>query len=519
MSFLSHTLIFWLSISYAQPISPLTDASWQKIESQLTTGSCEQCNLSPQAKWYFENEIIALRPATPSVITLPNWLQKLPEIHDDTPVWIASPELIESANLDASDQMIELSDGQRLAFQTVPKIPQNQSYWNETTSNFFSNQTIRLRGETIENRFVARTVWPSEFSINNFQLLPLNPEESLQTLVQADDGGVQQPHQSRLLWERTAGGALNSAGKTVIGLMLNGAQGDDHEALAGHFAVVTGQFNADGSYHDWLVNNFYNLETVSEKGIIAAVTPMDNYLADLNAGQNYYRPSYMLFVTLKNDQLSTEFQQSINQVMNHFYRHNFIYNHADANCTGISIDTLRALGWNIPTRGINGYIQAIGAYFYTAITDADLHAARQVYDYLTTETTRLLPAVAFDAIGEDLMQLTAAEPPRTLTAYEQNLVESIEAIWFVRIPQIPSSRAFGNAPIYSVNEYLETAPSDREDWVTIELANRDIPPSLKQQKPVNPRPYPIPWPIILILFGLSSFVALALRWIAKKRIS
>lgn len=519
MSFLSHALIFWLSISYAQPISPLTDASWQKIESQLTTGNCEQCKLSPQAKWYFENEIIALSPATPSVIILPNWLQKLPEIRDDTPVWIASPELIKSAILHASDQMIELPDGQRLAFQTVAKIPQNQSYWNETTSNFFSNQTIRLRGERIENRFVARTVWPSEFSINNFQLLPLNPEESLQTLVQADDGGVQQPHQSRLLWERTAGTALNSAGKTVIGLMLNGAQGDDHEALAGHFAVVTGQFNADGSYHDWLVNNFYNLETVSEKGIIAAVTPMDNYLADLNAGQNYYRPSYMLVATLKNGQSATEFQQSINQVMNHFYRHSFIYNHADANCTGISIDTLRALGWDIPTRGINGYIKAIGAYFYTAITEADLHAARQVYDYLTTETTRLLPAVAFDAIGEDLMQLTAAEPPRTLSAYEQSLAESIEAIWFVRIPQIPSSRAFGNAPIYSVNEYLETAPADREDWVTIELATRDIPLSLKQQKPVNPRHYPIPWPVILILFGLSSFVALALRWIVKKRIS
>ena len=124
MSFLSHTLIFWLSISYAQPISPLTDASWQKIESQLTTGSCEQCNLSPQAKWYFENEIIALSAAPPvtALITLPNWLQKLPEIRDDTPVWIASPELIESAILHASDQMIELPDGQPPANFSVIKL-------------------------------------------------------------------------------------------------------------------------------------------------------------------------------------------------------------------------------------------------------------------------------------------------------------------------------------------------------------------------------------------------------------
>ncbi|ODN66735.1 hypothetical protein A9E74_01562 [Methylophaga muralis] len=338
-------------------------------------------------------------------------------------------------------------------------------------------------------------------------------------MVQADDGGVELPHQSRLLWEREPGAALESAGKAVFGLMLNGAQGDDDEALAGHFAGVTGQFNADGSYHDWLVTNFYNLDTVSEKAIIAAVTPMDNYLADLNAGQNYYRPSYMVVATLKDGLPAAEFQQSINQVMNHFYRHNFIYNHADANCAGITIDTLRALGWKVPHRGINGYIMAIGAYFYTALTEADLDAARQIYDYLTTETTRLLPAVAFDAIGEDLLRLTATESPRSLTAYEQRLAESIEAIWFVRIPQIPSSRVLGGAPIYSFSEYLETAPADRDDWVTIELAERDIPVALKQTEPVNPPPHPIPWPVMLILLSLFSLVVTILKFFIKKRIS
>lgn len=520
MSFLPKILILWLSVVYAQPVGLLTDASWQTIGSQLTTGRCQQCHLSPQARWYFDNEIIALSsaPAPASTeITLPDWLQKSPEINDDTPVWIASPELIASALFNGSEQIIELPDGQQLDFQTVTKIPQNQSYWNSTTNEFFHKKMLRLRGKTLGNRFVARTVWPADFSITHFQLMPLNQEESLQTLVQSDDGGAQQPHLNRLLWERAPGAAKNSAGQAVIGLMLNGAQGDDHEALAGHFAVVTGQFNADGSYHDWLVNNFYNLDTVSEKGIIAAVTPMDNYLADLNAGQNYYRPSYMLFATLKDGQPATAFQQSINQVMNHFYRHHFIYNHADANCTGVSIDTLRALGWQIPTRGINGYILAIGAYFYTALTEYDLEAARQIYDYLTTETTRLFPAVAFDAIGEDLLRLAANESPRALSAFEQTLADNIEAIWFVRIPQIPSSRVYGNAPVYSFNEYVETAPADRDDWLSIELSDREIPPSLKQQTPVNPPPYPIPWPVVLILFGLMSFVVLTLRWLFKRK--
>jgi hypothetical protein len=176
---------------------------------------------------------------------------------------------------------------------------------------------------------------------------------------------------------------------------------------------------------------------------------------------------------------------------------------------------LRALNWNIPTRGINGYVQAIGAYFYTAIIEMDLNAARQIYDYLTTETTRLLPAVAFDAIGEDLLRLTTGQATRSLSSYEKILADSIEAIWFVRIPQIPSSRIYGDAPVYSFSEYVETAPADRDEWVTIELAERNIPASFHKQPPVNPKPHPIPWPIALILFGLSGFIILVLRRLIK----
>jgi len=502
-----------LGTSFAQSTTIFDTVSGETVHPELTTGNCADCNLSEQTKWYFNNEIIAHLP-TPasSLVNLPEWLEKQPEINDDIPIWIASPTLIEPSQLNASGHSISINNGQKINFKTVDQIPQNQSFWNQDTTGFFNQRDIRLRGEWIDDQFIARTVWPLDFTITNSQLLPFNKDEDLQTLVQADDGGgVRQPHQSRLLWERNPGSALGATGKPVFGLMLNGAQGDDHEALAGHFAVVTGQFNADGSYHDWLVNNFYNLDVISEKGILAAVTPMDNYLADLNAGQSYYRPSYMLVATLKHGQAATEFQQSINQVMNYFYRHEFIYNHADANCTGISIDTLRALDWKVPERGINGYVQAIGAYFYTAITEMDWDAARQIYDYLTTETTRLLPAVAFDAIGEDLMNLTAAEPSRILTDFEQTLADSIEAIWFVRIPQIPSSRVSGGAPVYSFSEYLETAPADRDEWVTIELPQRDIPPSLKDREPVNPKPHPLPWPIVVILFGLSGFVILALR--------
>ena len=42
--------------------------------------------------------------------------------------------------------------------------------------------------------------------------------------------------------------------------MVNGAQGDDDEAHGGHFALVTGRVQADGAIGDWLVNNFYTLD-------------------------------------------------------------------------------------------------------------------------------------------------------------------------------------------------------------------------------------------------------------------
>ena len=72
--------------------------------------------------------------------------------------------------------------------------------------------------------------------------------------------------------------------------MVNGAQGDDDEAHGGHFALVTGRTQPDGAIGDWLVNNFYSLDVESEKGILAAPLPLDNYLADLNSGQGWYRP-------------------------------------------------------------------------------------------------------------------------------------------------------------------------------------------------------------------------------------
>jgi len=225
------------------------------------------------------------------------------------------------------------------------------------------------------------------------------------------------------------------------------------------------------------VNNFYNLDYFSEKGIVASMVPMDNYQMDLNSGQSYYRPSYMLVALLKDDHAAHAYQGAIQRVYNRFYRHDFLYHHAAANCAGISVDTLRSIGWNIPARGPTSYVKAVAAYPYMAMKEMSLASGKRAFDYLKEEQTRLYPAVAFDAAGNDLLQLVGALPKheRSVGAFEKTLQRDVEAVAFVRIPQIPSSRAFGTFPVASMDEYLKRAPEDKSKWEIV---------------PVDPRPFP-----------------------------
>ncbi|MCX4189485.1 hypothetical protein [Methylophaga sp. OBS3] len=502
----------------AAPQTPL----WSNdLNPRIVTGNCRVCPLLPRTKWYFTDEWIAVSAQTslPADISLPDWLEGAPWIDMPPPIWIGKPDALSDVLIDKQSAQLTLPNQQAQAWQIIDKIPQNQSYWNEDTATFFSNKPLSIRGETQANTFIAQTIWPMEFAITGTQLQPLSNDETIEDWVRADQGGVNQPHTDRLIWQRDENATTSAQGKPVLALMLNGAQGDDHEALAGHFALVTGTFQAKGHYQDWLVNNFYSLDVVSEKGIIAAVTPMDKYLADLNSGQNYYRPSYMLVATLNDAAPAYQVQQSMNQVMQHFYRHTFQYQHADLNCTGISIDALKALGWHAPEQGNSGLLLAVGAYFYSLVTDGfDFRAARQLYDYLMTETSRLLPAVAFDVLSQDMLNIVQQTKSETLTEFEQQLADNIDAIWLVKIPQIPSSRAFGDAPVFSFQEYLDITPANRDDWVTIQLPTQQLPESLNTTQPVNKAPFFVPWPVMLIFIGLLLLIISVIQHFRRQQV-
>ncbi|MCB4811319.1 hypothetical protein LG204_08320 [Methylovorus menthalis] len=474
---------------------------------RLTKGRCDECHASPQSLWYFKDEIIGTTAYRPS---------------DDTVslVWLGSSKVFTNARI-LNEDTIALSNGETLAFGIVPKIKTNLSYFNQASLDYLMDHPVRLRGEVMDDngmpRFVARTIWPLNFKILSSPPKPLAQGESLQQLVRSNNGGAQRPFQTRVLWQRPPSPDSAWQGKAVIGLMLNGAQGDDDEAHGGHFGILTGQYQSDGDWSRWLVNNFYNLDSYSEKGIIAAPTPADKYLMDLNNGQSYYRPSYMLVAIMRDSSIPQLYQSSINKVFEDFYRHNITYDHAKSNCAGISIDALRQIGWKVPERGSDGYLKAVAAYLYVAITSKSLKDARNVYNYITEESTRLNPAAAFDAIGNDMLMLANQHAERSLTLIERRFSESIEALVYVQIPQIPSSRAFGQAPVYSFDEYLERAPADRSQWKIVPVEPRPFPDNLKGKAALElAKPSIVPVPVAIALLLMLSSIVAGGWWISRK---
>jgi hypothetical protein len=500
---------------------------------KLTTGKCADCASSPQSLWFFQDDYIAAPTSTVPVAgvspkldrraDVKSWAQAPGALAYPSVTWIGAPQIIEGASIAADGKEVSV-DGASYDFTLVPKIQTNLSYANAATTAYLHQRPVRIRGAVKDKdgkpTIVARTLWPTDYAIDaqRLTLQPLTQRADLKRYVQdpstVKDGAVT----TRLIWERTPGAGRNAAGKPVMGIMLNGAQGDDDESLAGHFGIATGIFGAHGEWADWAMNNIYSLDSYSEKGIIAATLPMDNYLTDLNSGQQFYRPSYMLVAVLKNARTAVAFQGGIQRTMNHFYRHDFVYSQSAENCAGVSIDVLRDLGWHIPEEGPTSRIKAVAAYAYVAATEQSLKSGRGVYDNLNEEQTRLLPARAFDAAGWDLLELVKAAPgsKRVLSAYEQQLRDDVEAIMLVKIAQIPSSRAWGAAPVYSFDEYMDRTPSKRADWKIVPVAPRPFPSALRDGgAPAPAGPSPVPLPVMGI--GAVGIIGASAWWRRRKK--
>jgi hypothetical protein len=459
---------------------------------RLTDGRDAGAPASAAARWYFEREAIAVpRDGLPVAgfarrtrpfADVAAWAQARDErAAPDYPplVWVAAPQVVEGARLGADGQSLQ-AGGATTAFALVPRIPLNRSYFDASSLAFFGDRDVRVRGTLGDGGFVARTLWPADWRLGPDappdRPLPAGPPpgEGLRARMrEAPHGGADAPFCAETLWHRE-GASRDWRRRTVVAFVCNGAQGDDDEAHAGHFAIATGRVADDGGIGAWLVNSFYSLDIESEKGILAAPVPLDNYQGDLNSGQSWYRPTHVLVAVLDDPRAAHLVQSGMLRVFQQFWRHQLVYHHPRVNCTSISVDALRALGLPVRARGPTSVAGAFLRFPYDAIARRSLAAARDGYDYAVADRTGLLPALATEDVFEALLGCVGgvASPESRLAQW---LRRDLAAIALLRLPQLPSSRALGDAPVVSLAEYAARVPSD---------------PARRQIVPVPPRPFP-----------------------------
>ena len=478
--------------------------------------------LLPQAKWYFRDQTLALPRAG---LPLPVFNRRL-SVQDDlaawataTPldaaptypplVWLGAPDELRGTMLNQDATRFNWPQGEA-ALALSQRLPLNQAWFDASSAAWFHGQPLKMRGNHASGVFVARSLWPECFCLPaepTFVTMAAEPKGFRQWLRAPAQGGACSPFSVDSIWRRDADTALRP-GQPIIGFMLNGAQGDDDEAHGGHFALITGRVGAHGGMDEWLVYNFYTLDAESEKGIIAAPVPLDAYLADLNSGQAWYRPSCMLIAGLHDAALAHRLDAALGLVFSQFYRHQFAYQHARANCAGVSVTTLRTLGWRIPERGPESWLKAIFGLPLVSIRERSLTKGKMIFDYLTEDLTRLYPAAAFEEIGADLLRLVRGQAGRTLSDFEQRLAGDLDELLLVRVPQLPSSRAWGDWPVESSREYMARIPTDPAERKIIPVPPRPFPGELRD--PLTPAEPPLRSDYAALGWGLIFLVLILL---------
>jgi hypothetical protein len=459
----------WSSAYLPPPGAPLAEGAlergalglYETGRFAIAPGDCAGCGASELVRWWFADELVAVPRQGASGASGDAPVSPPPA------VWIGAPQRVFSARLSADASTLHVGS-ESMRFAVTPRITTNASYLDGTSARFFAERPLLVRGAVADEGgspvFIARSVFPEDQRIDlTATAEPLRPNELLGTLVEAQAGADVGAAQ-RVLFARPDSGGW--ADRPVLTLVLTGAQGDDDGARGGHLAIATGTLGARGEWHDWLATNFYPLVEGNAKGIIPASLPMDTYLYDLNSGQLMYRPGYMLVAVLRDARSAEAAQHALQQTMLRLYCGDIEFDRARFNSTAMSIDPLRELGWRIPAAGPTSRVAGIITAPFAALFRWNLGIGRSVYAMFATERTRLLPRVAFEVAGHDLLHLAALgrAGDGDLTPFERMLAEDIEALLFVRLPQVPSARRFGTYPVPSLLAYGAGLLADPADF-------------------------------------------------------
>jgi hypothetical protein len=480
-----------LATTLSMPAAPL--GPYEASAFRLSTGAGAGESLIPAARFLFRAETIALPAqgpyaeyarATEPFADIRAWAEAPGPLTKPPLVWIAAPQRFNGARIAPDGRSLEAA-GAPMPLELFPKIPLNRSYANGATFSYLARRPVTVRGERQPSgTFIARSFWPEDWRLDDTAaavVLPANASAALAVrglMRSAPRGGAESPFATQVIWEREPG-RRDWAGHAVLGVIVNGAQGDDDEAWGGHFALATGQLPADGRLSDLLVANFYSLDVESEKGILAAPVPLDNYLGDLNSGQAWYRPTYIALALLRDRRAADFVQGAMNRLYLQFWRRQLAYEHSTMNCASISVDTLRSLGWPVRARGPANTALAWLSIPAMIFKEGKVSVARTTYEYLTEDRTRLMPAAAFEESAADLLRLAKEGAGPADGKLARWLAEDLVAIVGVRIPQIPSSRKFGTWPVANPREYLGAIPRDPADAQIVPVPPRVFPESLR----------------------------------------
>ena len=107
---------------------------------------------------------------------------------------------------------------------------------------------------------------------------------------------------------------------------------------------------------------------------------------------------------------------------------------------------------------------------------------------------------------------------RDLTTFESMLAEDIEALVWLRVPQLPSRRAWGDFAVVTTREYAARLPADRTQAKIIPVPPRPFPAQLRDPDLLPPRPSASA--LALALWAVLSLVGipwLVWRWWQGRR--
>ena len=97
------------------------------------------------------------------------------------------------------------------------------------------------------------------------------------------------------------------------------------------------------------------------------------------------------------------------------------------------------------------------------------------------------------------------------------IAADLDALVYLRIPQLPSSRAWGDAPVVSLREYRARLPRDPRQYKIVPVPPRPFPPALRDPDLLPP---PVAWSEICVtIWAILSIVGIpwAIRWWRRRR--